>query len=358
MEGSSGEVDQSTMGDDHRFADLVFEGGGVKGIGLAGAYAALEGRGFAHKGVAGTSAGAIAAALIAAGYSSKELGQILIDLPFADFKDEGWEDRLPVIGKPLRLLRKHGIYRGDFFREWMAEKLKARGITTFGQLVDEEAEVSENRWRLKVIASDVSCRRMLVLPQDAPHLGIEPDEMEIADAVRMSMSIPGFFEPVVHKDRSGKRHVIVDGGLLSNFPVWLFDRQGRDPRWPTFGLRLVEPEPRKPIGHRLRGEDYGARRGSLLEYFKALAQTSMEAHDRLYLEKATFARTIPIPTLGVGTTEFEITPERVDALYDSGHMAASDFLDRWDFEAYIEEFRRGKQHRRREDMLPTEPGSE
>jgi hypothetical protein len=39
-------------------------------------------------------------------------------------------------------------------------------------------------------------------------------------------------------------------------------------------------------------------------------------------------------------------------------MAASDFLDRWDFEAYIEEFRRGEQHRRREDMLPTEPGSE
>ena len=344
------------MNSDQRFADLVFEGGGMKGIGLAGAYAAFEGRGFAHKGVAGTSAGAIAAALIAAGYSSKELDQILLDLPFADFKDKGWEDRLPVVGKPLSLLLSHGIYKGDFFREWMAEKLKARGITTFGQLVDEEAEVSENRWRLKVIASDVTCRRMLVLPQDAGHLGIEPDEMEIADAVRMSMSIPMFFEPVVHKDRDGKRHVIVDGGMLSNFPVWLFDRQGQDPRWPTFGLLLVEPEPRKPIGHRLQDEDYKARPGSLLDYVKALAHTMMEAHDRLYLEKATFARTIPIPTLGVGTTEFEITPERVRALYDSGHKAASDFLDQWSFEAYIEEFRRGKQHSRREEVLVTRQG--
>ena len=79
----------------------------------------------------------------------------------------------------------------------------------------------------------------------------------------------------------------------------------------------------------------------------------MEAHDRLYLDKATFARTIPIPTLGVGTTEFEITPERVRALYDSGHKAASEFLDGWDFGAYIEEFRRGKQHSRREDVLAT-----
>jgi NTE family protein len=146
--------------------------------------------------------------------------------------------------------------------------------------------------------------------------------------------------------------VIVDGGMLSNFPVWLFDRRHGEPRWPTFGLLLVEPEPRKPIGHRLRGEDYGARRGSLLDYFKGLAQTMMEAHDRLYLDRATFARTIPIPTLGVGTTEFEITPERVRALYDSGHAATSEFLDdRWNFEAYIEEYRRGRTHSRREDLL-------
>jgi NTE family protein len=175
--------------------------------------------------------------------------------------------------------------------------------------------------------------------------------MEIAEAVRMSMSIPLFFEPVVHKGPDGTRHVIVDGGMLSNFPVWLFDCRDRDPRWPTFGLLLVEPEPRKPIGHRLRGEDYGARRGSLLEYLRGLAQTLMEAHDRLYLDKATFARTIPIPTLGIGTTEFEITRERVRELYDSGHRAASDFLDQWDFDAYIEEFRRGKHHSRRTDLV-------
>lgn len=193
---------------------------------------------------------------------------------------------------------------------------------------------------------------MLVLPDDAEHLGIDPDELEIAYAVRMSMSIPVFFEPVIHRNRRAREeHLVVDGGMLSNFPVWLFDREGRDPRWPTFGLLLVEPDPKVPIGHRLAGDEHGVKRGSLLDYFKSLASTMMEAHDRLYLEKATYARTIPIPTLGVGTTEFDITPERVRALYDSGHRAASEFLDHWDFAAYIEEFRRGKEHSRRQDLL-------
>src|SRR5918996_4748949 len=107
------------------FADLVFEGGGVKGIGLAGAFAALEQRGFEHRSVAGTSAGAITAALVAAGYSSAELDEILLEVPFADFKDEGWEDRLPLVGRAVGLLRDRGIYEGRFFQDWITGLLEA-----------------------------------------------------------------------------------------------------------------------------------------------------------------------------------------------------------------------------------------
>jgi NTE family protein len=335
-----------------QFADLVFEGGGVKGIGLAGAFAALQERGFAPKRVAGTSAGAITAALVAAGYSSAELDEILLAIPFADFKDTGWEDRLPLIGAAASLLRDRGIYEGRFFRDWIGEFLEQKGITRFGQLVDESAETPKDRYLLRVIVSDVTQRRMLVLPDDAGQLGIEPDELEIAYAVRMSMSIPVFFEPVVHENpRTGEEHVLVDGGMLSNFPVWLFDCDGRDPRWPTFGLLLVEPDPSVTIGRRLPGDEHGIKRGSLVDYFRSIAATMMEAHDRMYVETATFARTIPIPTLGVRTTEFEITPERVKALYSSGHLAASAFLDDWDFDAYIEEFRRGRSHSRRRNLI-------
>jgi len=76
----------------------------------------------------------------------------------------------------------------------------------------------------------------------------------------------------------------------------------------------------------------------------------MEAHDRLYLEKAEYARTIPIPTLGVGTTEFDLSRVRAEALYESGREAAETFLATWDFAGYVAEFRSGKTHSRREDL--------
>ena len=336
------------------FADLVFEGGGVKGIGLAGAYSALRERGIEPKRVAGTSAGAITAALVAAGYSAQELDAILLEVPFTRFKDEAWEDRVPLVGHPLSVLLQRGIYEGGFFREWMRELLAAKGIRTFSQLADPEATELKDRYRLKVIVSDVTHRRLLVLPDDAASLGIEPDDLEVAYAVRMSMSIPIFFEPVMHRNpRTGLDHLIVDGGMLSNFPVWLFDAsKGEPPRWPTFGMLLVEADPKVPVAHRVEARESG----SIIDYVKALASTMMEAHDRLYLEKATFVRTIPIPTLGVSTTEFEITPERIRALYESGRRAAFDFLDRWDFEAYKAEYRSGREHSRREE-LATRPAA-
>jgi NTE family protein len=200
-----------------------------------------------------------------------------------------------------------------------------------------------------------------VLPDDAAFLGVEPEELEVAYAVRMSMSIPVFFEPVMHHNpRTGADHLIVDGGMLSNFPVWLFDAEkGEPPRWPTFGLLLVEGQPQVGIGHRIEGEEHGVARGSVVDFVKALASTMMEAHDRLYLEKATFVRTIPIPTVGIGTTEFDITPERVEAIYESGRKAALGFLDRWDFEAYKAEYRSGKEHSRSEELAtrPAPPRS-
>lgn len=340
------------MANPEQYADLVFEGGGVKGIGLAGAFAALSERGFEPKCVAGTSAGAITAALVAAGYSSRELDDVLLRLPFAEFKDRDFWDRAGHPGKLVSLLREKGIYEGSYLRSWIAKLLEAKGITTFGDVAFETDDPPGKGYRLKVIASDVTHRRMLVLPDDAGHLGVPPDELQVAYAVRMSMSIPIFFEPVLHRNpETGAEHLIVDGGMLSNFPVWLFDAKGREPRWPTFGLMLVEPDPKVPLGRRLESDDHGVPPGSLIDYLKSLASTMMAAHDRLYLENATFARTIPIPTLGVGTTEFDIRPERVRALYDSGHGAALSFLDEWDFERYIEEHRRGKEPAGRRDLL-------
>ena len=333
-------------------ADLVCEGGGVKGIGLAGAFSVLEERGYKAQNVAGTSAGAITAALIAAGYTAAEVKEIVFGLDFRQFEDKGWEDRIPVAGRPLSLLLDQGIYEGEQFLQWMRGLLEGKGVRTFADL-HTDFDDPKYRSRLQVIASDVSARRLLVLPRDAGELGIDPDELDVALAVRMSMSIPIFFEPVrIANAVTNHEHIVVDGGMLSNFPVWLFDcSDEEEPDWPTFGLLLVEPDPKMPITARLPMPEHSARgaRG-LVTLLSSMLHTMMEAHDRLYVEKAQYARTIPIPTLGVRTTEFDITRERAQALYDSGRKAAEDFLSMWNFEAYIAEFRKGKTHSRREDI--------
>jgi len=198
------------MSRDSSRVDLVLEGGGVKGIGLAGAYSVLRERGYRAENVAGTSAGAITAA----DYSPEELREIVMSLDYRQFQDKGWEDKIPLFPRTLSLLLDLGIYEGGRFQEWMREMLAKKGVYTFRNLVRDEAE-EDLRWRyrLQVIASDVTGRRLLVLPRDAHALGIEPDELEVAYAVRMSMSIPIYFEPVRHKNPlTGEKQTIVDGG--------------------------------------------------------------------------------------------------------------------------------------------------
>src|SRR6266511_144949 len=332
--------------------DLVCEGGGVKGIGLAGAYSVLEAHGYRPNNVAGTSAGAITAALIAAGYSADELKKIVFEMDFRRFEDKNWEDHIPAAGVPLSLLLRTGIYKGEEFYDWLRGLLAQKNIYTFADL-KADWETPKYDSRLQVIASDISSRRLLGLPRDAEVIGERWDTLEVARAVRMSMSIPIFFEPVhAQNPKPNHEHVIVDGGMLSNFPVWLFDCEpGETPRWPTFGLLLVEPDPKTPITQRIPKPEHAPRGArALVQLLSRMVHTMIDAHDRMYIEKEQYARTIPIPTLGVHTTEFDITQERKQAIYDSGREAAEKFLETWNFEGYLTEFRSGKDHSRRDDI--------
>ncbi len=322
--------------------NLVFEGGGVKGIGLAGAYRELCDRGYQTQCVAGTSAGAITASLVAAGYSGAELEQLVLhEMDFRSFADRSHVAWAGLLGDGIEIARRHGIHSGDAFMAWIRGALGAKGVHTFADLRDDAAADERRRYRLQLIASDLSDASMLVLPRDAPRLGIDPDRLVVAEAVRMSMSIPIFFEPWIHTNpETARRHVIVDGGILSNFPVWLFD-VGEDqlPAFPTLGMLLVAPEQRNPIVAHPDADTEAEPASSLTAYMKALADTAMEAHDRFYIEDESFARTIPIETLGVKTTEFGIRPERAAALFDSGRRAAAQFIESWDFQGYVARYR-------------------
>ncbi len=109
----------------------------------------------------------------------------------------------------------------------MRDLLEDKGVRTFGDLIRREDAELEYRYKAQMIASDLTERRLLVLPWHAPKLGIDdPDDLDVALAVRMSMSIPIFFEPARFVNaKTGGEHLIVDGGMLSDFPVWLFDAE-------------------------------------------------------------------------------------------------------------------------------------
>ncbi len=305
-------------------ADAVFEGGGVKGLAFVGALEVFEQAGYQWNLLGGTSAGAITASLLAAGYTAAELKPILADLDYRRFKDKGFVDSIPLFGKGASLIFEKGIYEGDYFEEWLRKLLKAKDATTFGKLLAPEGSLY--RHRLQVLASDISEGRLVVLPSGLSHYGLDADSFDVARAVRMSMSIPVFFEPVVQSGR-----YFVDGGLLSNFPVWLFDRQPSEdeesdppPRWPTFGFKLVEPTDGKP-----------AEIDTIVSFLKALVTTMMDAHDRKHIEDLDFDRTVPIPTLDVKTTDFDLSKDKRDRLYASGREAAEGFLEKWNFEKYV-----------------------
>lgn len=142
----------------------------------------------------------------------------------------------------MGLLRETGVYRGDFAYDWIRSELKNLGVKTFGDLaIKDDHLLPERRYRFVATVTDVTTQQLVRLPWDYRRVyGLDPDEQLVADAVRASMAIPFLFNPVTLNTAAGKPCTLVDGGVLSNFPIDSFDRpDGAEPRWPTFGAAVV-----------------------------------------------------------------------------------------------------------------------
>jgi NTE family protein len=300
----------------------------------------LHGAGYEFHRIAGTSAGAIVGALIAAGMSPDELQREMREIDYGRFEDKGFLDHLTLVGKGLSLLFEKGIYEGRYLRTWLADRLASLGVRTFADLRLDDPGGSlptERAYRLVVMTSDVTRARLIRLPWDYPQYGLDPDEQLVADAVRASMSIPFFYEPIrfTGRDAEGKEAVsyMVDGGMLSNFPVDVFDRtDGKAPRWPTFGIKLSA---RPDAAQRQKYDVHGT-----FSLARAMVGTMTSFHDQIHIdEPSTLARTMFVDTMGVRATDFEIDEGMQDLLFESGTRAASGFLGGWDFDRYVAEFR-------------------
>jgi NTE family protein len=320
--------------------DLVLEGGGVRGFALVGAVHVLADAGYDVVRVAGTSAGAVVAAVVAAlgraGEPLTRLAEVVATLDPSRVRRRGALGRalgpLGVVADLVSLLDDGGVADGRYLRTWLGGVLADLGVEVFADLAltGEAAQgvPAGRRWSLLVTATDVSRRRAVRLPEDYPRYGLDPDAQRVVDAVAASAAIPFVLDPVRLRVPSGPDATLVDGGLLSNYPITAFDRRdGERPRWPTIGVRLATPDELVARTRRVRGPVSLAA--------ATLATLLGAAEARLVEDPCVLDRTITVPTGAVALTDFDLTDAERARLLAAGRQAAHEFLARWDWSANL-----------------------
>ena len=315
----------------------------MKGIAYTGALEVLDREGILQdiERVAGTSAGAMMAVLVGLRYSSKEMQEVLWDLNFKGFIDSSWG----VLRNSHRLFKEYGWCKGDYFRSVMAELIERKtgnGEITFGEL----ARMQQFRDIYLVGADLTTGLSKLFCAQQTP-------EVKVADAARISMSIPLIFAAIRDKD---KKRLYVDGGLLENYAIKTFDQIGyvadrnhfRRTEYydkinsqtkslkskvqreyvynkETLGFRLDSEE---DISMYLTHEEVPCKEiNNFFNYTKALVTTLIDFQNNVHLHSDDWQRTVYIDTLGVRAIDFDIPDDRKKDLVASGVKCTERYLD-------------------------------
>ena len=324
-------------------ADLVLEGGGVKGLGLVGAVLHLMRAGYTFPRVAGTSAGSILAAFLAAGVTADQLAGIMSRLDYARVPDRS-APGVPGLSEGIGLLHRKGAHPGEYVHRFVLEELEKLGVRTFADLrrTDRRADANlapDQAYKLVVTATDITRGRLLRLPWDYHLLNLDPDDQLVADAVRASISIPLFFKPVPVRDgETGEERTLVDGGVLSNFPIEIFDRtDAATPRWPTLGVKVI---PDLPDGNPKLFPGLMLPQLPPLHLLEQVVATAIVGHDQTYLERPCVRRrAIRVDTSAVGIVEFGADQRTREGVIANGERAAREFLAGWDWERYKQDCR-------------------
>jgi len=330
------------------FKNLIFEGGGVKGIAYAGALEVLQERNILQniERVAGTSAGAIVAILVGLGYKPNEIKDIVWSLNFKNFMDDSWG----IARDSKRLIKEFGWYKGDFFREFIGNLIEKKTGNSNATFADVQAMKSSKRPFLDIYLMGTNLSTGFSEIFSAEHT----PRYCIADAARISMSIPLFFAAV----RNVRSDVYVDGGMLDNYPVKIFDRtkyvKGNLTRTDYYEKinKSLKSKNRKiadyvynkeTLGFRLDGrEEVSMFRDNaeppvrkienFFDYTQALFTTLIDFQINLHLHSDDWQRTIYIDTMDVKATDFDIKDAKKTALLEAGRTHVNAYLEWYDNE--------------------------
>ena len=328
------------------YRNLVMEGGGIRGIAYGGALLELEQRGILRglQRVGGTSAGAIQASLLAVGYSAQEIVDVVNATPVQRLND----GRFIFFGGSHRLVKQYGWYRGDEFATYLSElvaRKTQRPNLTLGEL-HVLAQQQPARFRdLYTTGTNLTTQRVQVFSHETT------PTMRVADAVRISMSIPLYFRAVLLDARNNvitgtpapgqPVQVLVDGGLLANYPIDLFDKlrylpanfaglpdaRGNIYNPETLGLRLDRAEQiplDTPTTGRRQLAPYDVK--DFNSYMGALYTVALENLNPL--QPTDYRRTVSIDFLGFSPKIKRVTDVQKKQLMYSGRKGVQAFLSK------------------------------
>ncbi len=281
--------------------NLVFEGGGVKGIAFCGAVKYLEENGIMPnvKRLIGSSAGAITAGALAVGYKSYEVEKILKETNFINFLDDSWG----VIGDIYRFINEYGLYRGDIFYRWIGKFIKEK---TNNENISFKQVFEKYGIDLVITGTNVDRQKAVYFNHtDYPN-------MPIRLAIRISMSIPYVFRSIYFDG-----DYYVDGGVLDNYPIWYFKDIEK-----TLGFKLVNDNEKRDdqiyhVDNRIR---------NIKGFSINLLNSILHQIERLHVKSNYWKHTITINSLGVKTMDFNLSDDKKCELIEEGYLTTQKFF--------------------------------
>jgi NTE family protein len=321
-----------------QYKNLVLEGAGVRGFAYTGAFQVLDSMQVLKniERVGGTSAGAIQAMLLAVGYTPEEMIRLTANVPLRKFNDGGWF----FVGGMQRMKKQFGWYKGDKILEWLHQLIAAKtgnGDISFAELHEQKSERGFKD--LYITGTDLTYQCLRVFSYE------HYPGMRIKDAVRISLSIPFYYKPVLVDD-TGKvykqpepgaaLHVMVDGGLLGNYPLFLFDSskyvlagEGANKYMEnseTLGLLMEMPE-QIEYSKRRQG-NFPFVINSMNGYVKAIYHAVIDKANPEASDTSSWHRTISISHLNLSPRVRKLPRATVTALLESGREGARRFFQK------------------------------
>jgi NTE family protein len=325
------------------YKNLVLEGGGVRGLAYAGAFSVLEKKGILQQieNVAGSSAGSIAGMLVCVGYTANEIDSLMLELPIQKFND----GKGGIFGKYKRFKKKYGIYKGVAVENWLQQLVQNKTgnpLLTFEDLQNLSLTKSEYK-KFYCTGTNISKQQLEVFSFSTT------PKMPIALAVRISSGVPLYFEPialdnnlqrVTKKDTSVFVNYYVDGGMLCNYPINIFDTCQDNFSGNALLCNKLKFN-NKTIGiklERLQQIDSfnnnnvniaGYKINKLSDYLSAFANLTMETLARKYpnLENE-LGRTIYVNQGNISPKIKKTKQQDKLLLYENGVNAANNFFDK------------------------------